>query len=216
MMVDAYISVREFEKSLSEYSGAPYVVTVDSCSSALALCCQYPQLQVKSLPEIEIPAVTYPSVAASIVHAGGRVSFYHNNSWQEKGWYVLSPTGIVDSAKYLSRNMFTEMKETLGHSVLYVCLSFHAKKSIPIGRGGAILTNSIEGAEWLRAARFDGRHEKPLQEDTLVMPGWNCYMTPEQAARGLVMMQWLPDFNLLKPDPYTDLSRYDFFTKANR
>jgi len=215
MVIDAYCSVREFEKSISEYSNSPYVVTVDSCSNALALCCQCPLLHVKELPEIEIPAITYPSVASAIVHAGGRIKF-HRSNWQERGWYELLPTGIIDSAKYLARDMFTEMKDTVKRTEIYVCLSFHAKKTIPIGRGGVILTNSKEGAEWLRTARFDGRHERPLQEDTLMMPGWNCYMTPEQASRGLVMMQWLPDFNLLKPDPYTDLSQYSFFTGANR
>jgi len=214
--MDAYGSVHEFEKCIAEYTGAPYVVTVDSCSNAMALCCQYPLLYVRTLPEIEIPSITYPSVASAIVHAGGRIKFIKDTYWQKKGWYELNPTGIIDSAKYISRNMFNEIKEELKHEHVYICLSFHAKKSVPIGRGGAILTNDRESVDWLRAARFDGRHEKPLQADFLVMPGWNCYMTPEQASRGLVLMQWLPDFNLLDPDPYTDLSQYEFFTGANR
>lgn len=215
-MIDAYGSVRVFEKELERYSGAPYAVTVDSCGNALALCCRYPSLEVKTLSEIKIPAVTYPSAASAVVHAGGRVKFYHDNSWQKVGWYELSPTGIIDSAKYIARNMFPELKKMLDYEYLYVCLSFHAKKSIPIGRGGVILTNDEVGARWLRVARFDGRHEKPLQDDLLVMAGWNCYMTPEQASRGLVLMQWLSDFNILEPDPYTDLSKYEFFTEANR
>jgi len=214
--MDAYGSVKIFEKELMRYSGAPYAVTVDSCSNALSLCCQYPLLEVKTLPEIEIPAVTYPSVASAIVHAGGRIKFYQDNSWQKIGWYILHPTGIIDSAKYLARNMFIEMRKKFNHPFIYVCLSFHAKKTIPIGRGGMILTDDEEGSKWLRAARFDGRHEKPLQDDSLAMAGWNCYMTPEQASRGLVQMQWISDYNLLEPDPYTDLSHYKFFTKANR
>jgi dTDP-4-amino-4,6-dideoxygalactose transaminase len=215
-MMDAYGSVREFERYIAEYTGAPHVVTVDSCSNALVLCCNYPPLRVRVLPEVEIPSITYPSVASAIVHAGGRIKFCKEMCWQEKGWYELNPTGIIDSAKYLSRNMFMEIKNESKQAYVYICLSFHAKKSVPIGRGGAILTNDKESVEWFRAARFDGRHEKPLQDDTLVMPGWNCYMTPEQASRGLVLMQWLSDFNLLEPDPYTDLSQYKFFTGANR
>ncbi len=215
-MIDAYGSVREFERVLVEYSGAPYAITVDSCGNALALCCQCPSLQVKTLPEIEIPAVTYPSVASAIVHAGGRVKFYHDNRWQKIGWYELHPTGIVDSAKYMARGMFDEIKKLLNKEFVYICLSFHAKKSIPIGRGGVILTDDEEVSKWVRAARFDGRHEKPLQDDIMVMAGWNCYMTPEQASRGLVLMQWLTDYNVLEADPYTDLSQYKFFTEANR
>ena len=108
--MDVYGSVREFEKALMEYSGAPYAVGVDSCSNALALCCQY--RQVKAFLEIEIPAITYPSVAAAVVHAGGRIKF-DDRKWQHLGWFVLQPTGIVDSAKYLARNMFNEIKDMI-------------------------------------------------------------------------------------------------------
>jgi len=205
--MDAYGSVREFERSIAEYTGAPYAVSVDSCSNALALCCQY--RKVWEYAEVEVPAITYPSAASAVVHAGGRVKFT-DLEWQRKGWYEMSPTGIVDSAKYLARGMFDEIDRP------FICLSFHIKKTIPIGRGGMILTYSQEAYEWLKAARFDGRHETWLQKDTLGMAGWNCYMTPEQASRGLALMQWLPDRNILPPDPYQDLSQYSFFTEANR
>ena len=213
--MDPYRSVREFEYQILEYTGSPYAIAIDSCSNALLLCCHLPSVRIKEISEIDIPSITYPSVASAVVHAGGRINFIEND-WQRKGWYELNPTGIVDSAKYLSKNMFKEIYEVLDREFIYVCLSFHAKKSIPIGRGGAILTNNKEANSWLRAARFDGRHEKPLHEDTLEMAGWNCYMTPEQASRGLVLMQWLPDYNLLESDPYLDLSKYDFFKRANR
>jgi len=42
------------------------------------------------------------------------------------------------------------------------------------------------------------------------------YMTPEQAARGLELLQWLSDRNIDTPDPYQDLSKYKFYTEANR
>jgi dTDP-4-amino-4,6-dideoxygalactose transaminase len=214
--MDPYRSVKDFEKALMDYTTAPYAIAVDSCSNALALCCHCPSLQIKDYPEIEIPAVTYPSVASAIVHAGGRIKFNLTLPWQQVGWYELSPLGIVDSAKYLARGMFIEIKKKLNNRSIYICLSFHAKKAIPLGRGGMILTDNKEVAEWLKMARFDGRHEKPLHKDSLAMAGWNFYMTPEQASRGLMLMQWLPDFNLLKPDPYMDLSQYNFFTEANR
>jgi dTDP-4-amino-4,6-dideoxygalactose transaminase len=214
--MDPYRSIRDFEEALIKYTGAPYAVAVDSCSNAMALCCYSPFLQIKSYSEIEIPAITYPSSAAAIIHAGGRIKFNRSQVWQDVGWYELAPSGIVDSAKYLARDMFPKIKSKLGDRPVYICLSFHAKKSIPIGRGGMIITDDKSGAEWLRMARFDGRHEKPLHEDYLGMAGWNFYMTPEQASRGLMLMQWLPDFNLLPPDPYTDLSQYKFFTEANR
>ena len=69
--------------------------------------------------------------------------------------------------------------------------------------------------EWFKCARFDGRHEKPLLKDTIRMAGWNCYMTPEQAARGLELLQWLGDGCIAKPETYPDLSKYVFYTEAN-
>jgi hypothetical protein len=92
-----------------------------------------------------------------------------------------------------------------------ICLSFHAKKTLPIGRGGAILTDSKKAYEWFKCARFDGRHEVALDNDTLAFPGWNMYMTPEQAARGLELMQWIKDENIGSVDPYQDLSKYEFY-----
>lgn len=204
--IDAYNVVREFEKAIANFTGAPYAVSVESCSAALFLSCLY--YDVKRVVQVLVPKYTYPSVPASVINAGGRVVF-RDIEWQEKGLYKLGNTPIIDSAKKLSRRMYIP-----GH---LVCLSFHGKKILPIGRGGMILTDSEDAMRWLKVARFDGRHEKvSLTTDVLTMPGWNMYMMPEQAARGLVLLQWLPDDNIAPPDPYQDLSKYKFYTEANR
>ena len=39
--MNPYIVVKEFEKELSKYTGAPYVVCVDSLTNALFLCFIY-------------------------------------------------------------------------------------------------------------------------------------------------------------------------------
>jgi dTDP-4-amino-4,6-dideoxygalactose transaminase len=202
-----YFIVRQFEQSICNFTGSPYCVTVESCSAALFLSCLY--RKVKDIPEIVIPKVTYPSAACSIVNAGGRIRF-SDIEWQQSGWYYFVNAGIVDSAKYLCKNMYEFFDGEL------VCLSFHAKKTIPIGRGGAILTESKDAYEWLKLMRFDGRHECALDKDSLAMAGFNMMMTVEQAARGLEFMQWIKDINVLKPDKYLDLSGYKFFTEANR
>jgi len=214
----AYNVVRDFEQALSEYTGAPYVVAVESCSAALFLCCKY--VQVDKYDHVLIPKHTYPSVANAVVNAGGNIVFDDEN-WQGKGWYALVMTSnvdnydiapIIDSAKHLKRNMY----KYFGDFRPLVCLSFHGKKCLKIGRGGAILTDNKEAYEWLKYMRFDGRHEAPLKDDKLMGAGWNMYMTPSQAARGLEFMQWLPDENIEEPDEYQDLSQYEFYTKANR
>jgi hypothetical protein len=57
--------------------------------------------------------------------------------------------------------------------------------------------------------RFDGRGEMPKEKDNVKLAGWNMYMTPEQAARGLELFYWraygkdLPDIK----QPYMDLQK---------
>jgi len=203
--MDAYKIVRDFEKAIAEFTGAPFAVSVESCSAAIFLSCLF--YKVKNISEVIIPKYTYPSVPASIINAGGRVIFKDIN-WQKKGWYRLKNTIIIDSAKKLSRRMYIPNR--------LICLSFHAHKPLAIGRGGMILTDDEKAVEWLKRARFDGRHEQSLHDDKLAMVGWNMYMTPEQAARGLELLQWLLGKNITAPDPYQDLSKYKFYTEANR
>jgi len=203
--MDAYKVVRDFENAIAEFTSAPYAVSVESGSAAIFLSCVY--CKVKDIDEVMIPKYTYPSVPASIVNAGGRVGF-EDVDWQKDGYYRLRNTTIVDSAKCLSRDMY-DIKA-------FICLSFHGKKVLPIGRGGMILTDSEDAHKWFKLARFDGRHERSLPEDRLAMAGWNMYMTPEQAARGLERLQWLSDRNVGSPDLYQDLSKYKFYKEANR
>ena len=155
-----YQVVKDFETRVAEFCGSKYAVSIDSCSNALLLCCEY--IQVKNIKEISIPAFTYPSVPCSIIHAGGRVKFK-----KEKfhGIYRLQPTNIIDAAKVFKRNMYIK--------TMLMCLSFHTKKVLPIGRGGMILTDNIKAVEWLKCARFDGRHEARLENDTLTCVGHN-------------------------------------------
>ena len=59
MAEGVYKITEEFEKKISDYTGAPYVVTVDNQSNALFLSLYYENIKGK---EIEIPNRTYPSV----------------------------------------------------------------------------------------------------------------------------------------------------------
>ena len=188
---NAFEVVRQFERRIAEYAGSKYAVAVDSCTNALFLSCMY--LNIKG-QEVTLPKRTYVSVPQSVIHAGGKVKFKDIN-W--KGTYKLEPFPIVDGAKRFTKDMYE--KDTLH------CLSFHMKKILDIGRGGAILTD-------------DGRHEVPLHHDEFKILGWNMYMTPEQAGRGLWKMMGLPEYNKDQSEtpPYPDLSKYTIFTEANR
>ena len=190
----SYQIVDEFEKVIAEYAGAKYGVAVDSCCNALLLSCKY--LKVKT---VQIPKFTYPGVACAIINAGGKVTF-RDTEWQ--GRYMLYPYNIYDSALRFRESMYVP-------DTLY-CLSFHAKKHLPIGRGGMILTDDVEARDWLRKARFDGRNQVPLDKDKIDTVGFNCYLTPEQAARGLMLFdlfrhKFLDDIDSTKQG-YPDLS----------
>jgi len=198
-----YKKVDEFEKVIAEFAGSKYAVAVDSCTNALFLCCKYKRVTV-----VSIPRFTYPGVACSIKHAGGKI-FFTNTKW--KGAYMLAPHKIVDSALRFREGMYIK-------GSLY-CLSFHWKKHLPIGRGGMILTDDKEAYDWFKRARFDGRREKPLDKDKFDMLGWNMYLTPDQAERGLELFRYMMEMELMQEDldvdkqNYPDLSQWGVYAK---
>ena len=78
-----------------------------------------------------------------------------------------------------------------------------------------ILTDDKQSYEWFKMARFDGRQEKPLNECNAKILGWNMYMTPEQAARGLALFDTVKDKDLpdlkVEEQGYPDLSKWECF-----
>ena len=194
-MKNPFEIVQAFECRMAEYTGAPYAVAVDSCTNALFLCCRYMNVE-----KVWLPKKTYLSVPQSVIHAGGEVVF-EDRPWQ--GVYQLKPYPIWDAAKRLTSDMYLKGQ--------FMCLSFHIKKLLPIGKGGMILTNDIKAAEWFRKARYEGRSERPYAEDNIDMLGWNMYMTPEQAARGLTLMQNYPDRVEDLLEDYRDLTEFKIF-----
>jgi dTDP-4-amino-4,6-dideoxygalactose transaminase len=84
----------------------------------------------------------------------------------------------------------------VGNDALQV-VSFQIKKRIPIGKGGCILTDSEDAYKWLKLASYDGRDlNKPYTDDSHVgMIGYHMYMTPEDAARGIILIDSVPEIN---------------------
>lgn len=197
-----------FEEELCEYTNAPYCVSVDSCTIALFLCAEYLKRYVyKELPTVIVPTRTYLSVPQSFIHAGYNIKF-KDISW--KGYYQLDPTPIIDSAKWLTSNMYIPGSLT--------CLSFHSKKSLPIGKGGAILVDNINMYNWLKKARYDGRSECNYKDDNIKFLGWNAYLPPESAARGLNLLMNYPKHTepIGELNGYKDLTEYDIFKKYEK
>lgn len=194
----AYSIVRKFERTIADFCGAKYAVSISSCTNAIFLCLQYLDyasfITKNPFSYVELPHRTYPGVAAAIKHSGKDILFV-DKRWV--GQYALNPTPIIDSALRFKKNMYRPGS--------LMCLSFHARKHIPIGRGGMVLTDDLRAVKWLKRLRYDGRDEKPLLEDNIKITGWNMYLTPEQAARGLQL------FQLLDGESQEDIDDYDTY-----
>jgi dTDP-4-amino-4,6-dideoxygalactose transaminase len=207
-----YKITEDFEKALSDYTGAPYVVTVDNASNAIFLSLMYENINGK---EITIPSRTYPSVPCEIIHAGGKVKFDKVDGKTLKGAYQLSPTKVWDSALRFTSKMYIPNT--------HMCVSFTGPyKHFKLSKGGAILTDDENAFFWFKRARYSGRRECSYHDDNLDMLGWNFYMMPELAARGLLLMnQFYTSKGVAIENPdlelnYPDLSSFEIYTNSNR
>jgi dTDP-4-amino-4,6-dideoxygalactose transaminase len=214
MSQGAHKITEEFEKELSKYTGAKYVVTVDNQSNALFLSLYYEKHIKMSIGEfVEIPCRTYPSVPCEIIHAGIKVKFSSVDGDKLKGAYQLIGSNVYDSALRFTHNMYIPNT--------HMCVSFTGPyKHFKLSKGGAILTDSEDAYKWFKKARFSGRDECSYHVDNFdINPviGWNFYMMPELSARGLLMITQFynsdgsPKHNEDLELPYPDLSKFNIY-----
>lgn len=209
-MKSVYDITDHFEQLLCQYTGSPYAVAIDNASNALFLALIREGIEGKT---ITIPKHTYPSVPCEIIHAGGKVEFTSQFGCIDKegyltGAYVLEGSKVIDSALHFDHNMFNK-------SWTYILSFTGPHKHLKLGKGGAILTASYEDYLWYKRARFSGRRECSYLEDNLDMLGWNFYMLPEIAAKGVRdITAFLPDV-VTEPKRirYPDLSKFQIYKK---
>jgi len=202
-----YKVTEEFEEELAKYTGAKFAVTVDNMSNGLFLALMYEKVQGK---EISIPARTYPSVPCEIIHAGAKVKFKPVKGKTLTGAYQLEPTNVWDAALTFTADMYKPGT--------HMCVSFTGPyKHFKLSKGGAILTDDLDAYHWFKRARYSGRRECSYHDDNLDMLGWNFYMMPELAARGLLLMNQFYNTDGSKKHnedltlPYPDLSKFDVY-----
>ena len=207
-----YKITEEFEKALSDYTGAPYVVTVDKQSNALFLALYYEKNIKKSIETgtISIPSRTYPSVPCEIIHNGLKVLFDQVEGNTIKGAYQLKGSNVWDSALRFTADMYLPDS--------HMCVSFTGPyKHFKLSKGGSILTDSLDAYHWFKRARYSGRRECSYHDDYFDMLGWNFYMMPELAARGLLLMNQFYNTDGTKKHnedlelPYPDLSKFNIY-----
>lgn len=198
----------EFEKKLAEYVGAPYVIAVNSGTSALFLAIKA-FLRKNKIKKITIPSFTFSATAAVCLHNGLDIEFGDidkktfnlkpTNNWSipvhYAGLYCHQKKVVVeDSAHRIMKNSFC------GNLTAY---SFYVTKNISTGEGGALATGDKETAQWLKQARLHGlsadawkRYQKKGDWQYQVeFPGWKMNMTDLQAALGLVQLKKLPEMH---------------------
>jgi dTDP-4-amino-4,6-dideoxygalactose transaminase len=209
-----YKITEEFEKALADYTGAKHVVTLDNMSNGLFLALYYEHYISKTLTTdtITIPNRTYPSVPCEIIHAGLKVDWKIVEGKTITGAYQLEGSNVWDSALTFTADMYIPGS--------YMCVSFTGPyKHFKLSKGGAILTDDYEAYRWFKRARFSGRRECDYHDDNLDMLGWNFYMMPELATRGLLLMNQFYNRDGSKKHqkdltlPYPDLSQFKIYNQ---
>lgn len=175
----------EFEKLISEFTGAKHTVCTNSCTSALHLALAV--LNVKG-KEVLLPSLTFVATAHAVLYAGGKpvwvdvdeetlcISTADLRKKAGKRSACVIPVHyaghpcemdeILEFAKERGMHVVEDAAQALGGEYrgkkigsldsTMTCFSFHATKNITTGEGGAITTNSDELNTKLRQYRFLG------------------------------------------------------------
>jgi dTDP-4-amino-4,6-dideoxygalactose transaminase len=172
---EPFDAILDFEKMLSEYTGAPYVVLTDCCTHAIELCFRY-KLSINEIKSITIPNRTYLSVPM-VFH---KLNIPYNTIDTEwNGEYNFGFTNIWDSARKLINGMYKNGQMQ--------CLSFGLTKPLEIGRGGAILLDDVGTYKWLKMASYDGRDLSclPWESQQNFNIGYHYMIRPEECIDGM-------------------------------
>jgi|TARA_B110000914_G_scaffold225009_1_gene244472 dTDP-4-amino-4,6-dideoxygalactose transaminase len=205
----------DFEDKLAHYTGSRFAVAVDNMSNALFLALYYENHIKKSIKDgwVGCPSRTYPSVPCEIIHSGLKIEWEPVKGSTLKGAYNLTNSNVWDSALRFTADMYIPKS--------HMCLSFTGPyKHFKLSKGGAILTDDYEAYSWFRRARYSGRREVSYHQDNFDMIGWNFYMMPELAARGLLLMGQFYEIGGIKKEnddlelPYPDLSKFEIYNES--
>lgn len=203
----AHKITHEFELAVAAYTGSPYVVAVDSATSALELCLWREDVRGK---EISIPERTYMSVPCSIIMAGAKIKWIPVDGETITGEYNLGGTRIWDSALRFTADMARPGQ--------LQCVSYTGPyKHLKLGKGGSILCDNEADYLFFKRARNSGRNECSYHQDNFQMLGRNVYMMPQVAAQGLLLMTQFYTLNgekIHNPDltlPYPNLRKFPIY-----
>ena len=162
--------VNEFENNIKNFFGAPYAVSVDSCTHGIELC-----LRLLDSKKIIVPKRTYISIPF-LAHKLNIDLIWSSKVWED--YYFLTPE-IADAAVLWEKDSYLEGK--------FMCISFQYQKHLSLGRGGIILCPDRESHDALKRMSYDGRMSGIAWRDQNIETiGYHYYMTPETANKGLL------------------------------
>ena len=177
-----------FENELSDYTGAPYIVTVNSCTSALFLSLLVSG--VEEGDEVICPSLTWCSTANAALYLKAKPIFCDINRSTlcvdiedllgkvtsktkavvvvHYGGYALDVSSlrarlpeniaVIEDAAHAFGSRYPDGKQ-VGSSGNLTCFSFYANKNLSTGEGGAIALSHSSRAEKLQSLR---QHALPI------------------------------------------------------
>lgn len=185
------------EKRVAEYFGAPFGVSVDSCTHGIELC-----LKLTGAKYISCPIHTYVSVPM-LANKMNLPLFWRDEAWQD--YYNVSGN-IYDAAVMWKQNSYIPNT--------FMCLSFQRQKHLNLGKGGLILCPDYMSYNQLIKMSYDGRNRrKPWREQDIQTFGYHYYLLPEVAEQGIKIFDEVKDKTpkQWRVNDWPDISQMDVF-----
>ncbi len=188
----------KFEEELAQFMKAPFVSTVNSCTSALFLALKV--LGIRKNDEVICPSLTWCSDVNSILYNDANPIFcdidpqtlnvstktiLEKVTNRTKAVIVVHYAGLAVDVKELRSNLpgrikivedaahalgsFYEDNTPVGSSSNMTCFSFYANKNLSTGEGGAIATNEETKNEII----------KSLRQNSMNVNAWNRFVNPK-------------------------------------
>ena len=157
----------QFERKLASIVGAKYAVAVCNCTVALELALKAHQVK----GAVAIPDFTHPATALAVINAGVEpilcdVSLETYNLQINDSWVDYPETSVPVSwggnplTEYPHSLIIEDAACSLGASNVgsdhTSCFSFHPRKLVTTGEGGAVTTNDRRIAEKIRGLKTFG------------------------------------------------------------
>lgn len=186
---------KKFEEDLAKYTGAKYVIALNSCSAALHLAML--AVGIKKEDEVITTPFTFAATANAIFHCGGKPVFADidlrtfNIDPKEIEKKITKRTRAIIAVDYGGQpvDLETILKIAKKYNLLVVedaahaigakykgknigtladitCFSFHPVKNMTTGDGGAVTTNNQEFAEKIMMLRVNGMDKESWKRNT--------------------------------------------------